>query len=76
MIVIRRYEPIPTSSYAWAHHPRLLIQLDETGHHAHAFYHQRLGWRISERDVARGRVSGAQRDALNRFLAAPIDPIS
>jgi hypothetical protein len=69
MIVIRRYEPVLGSNYPWARVPRLLIQLDESGRHAHAFRSRSGAWEVTYRDVAKGRISGAQRDLLNRLLA-------
>ena len=71
---IHYYLPVKDSHFAFAKHPRLLIQLDKSGRHCHAFRGRSGEWQVSVRDVMKNRITDWERKAINAHLSNLVSP--
>jgi hypothetical protein len=65
MIALHFYPARQDAPLAFARHPRLFVELSENGKHAHAFRGRDGVWRVTERDVMRGRVTRDEAEYLS-----------
>ena len=73
VIAVRYYPPVPNSPFAWAHVERGIIDFGN-GHHCHLFRDRSGVWKVSMRDILKGRITREDADILNRRLGRKFIP--